>query len=161
STDATPSTASPTKSTNSTSSGPTSGSPTPEPTTPSSATGSTQVWHRDKMHFPYESGIDIDAGEPAINRYGGDFTTANNVNNNAPAFSVWPSGGRVDKANPTFTECREALVSNAVNSSFATRVGWSLCVRSRSGDRLAAVTVLAWDSTTWEMDAAVTVWDSG
>src|SRR5215475_9201412 len=159
STNATPSTTP--QSTHSTSTGPTSGSPTPTSTAISSAAGSTQAWHRDKMHFPYQSGIDIDAAEPTINRYGGDFTTANYGNNDVPAFTVYTSAGGIDKANPTFSECREALVSDAVNSSFTTRVGRSLCVQSRSGNRLAAITVLTWDSTTWEMDAAVTVWDSG
>jgi hypothetical protein len=77
-----------------------------------------------------------------------------------PAFNLSgdAKGGLVREASPSLAECQDALVSSFTDDHVSTRVGHTLCVQSRSGEGLAAITVSAFDSESYEMDVAVTVW---
>jgi hypothetical protein len=139
-------------------------SPTPPATsslTPPPTPPLVLAWHRDKVHFPYQSGITIDGSDPKVTSGAGDFTTGNFGNDSLPAFSLYGSAGSFNGRNPSLAQCEEALRSSAVSSSFTTRVGHAICVQSRSQSSMAAITVLAWDSRSWGMDAAVTIWQTG
>ena len=62
---------------------------------------------------------------------------------------------------PSYSECRDAIETNAISSSYTAKIGQTICMQSNAAyPGLAAVHVLKWDSNSWDMVVDVTVWAS-
>jgi hypothetical protein len=113
--------------------------------------------------MPYTYQLDIDASSPKVIQVGqeGDISTATFGDGN-PGFNLSGQGsaGALVSTKASFAACRDSLDTNALNSSFSTRVGRTVCVESSAnqGPHLAAIKVLAWSNESFEMDIDVLVW---
>ena len=125
---------------------------------------SSVLWHR-KIHLPYEYGLDLANDSPKVKYLGGDFSTATFGGRDGPGFVFWgnTAAGSATSAKPSFAMCRDALDTNAVGSTLITRVGKTICVRSGDDQapHLAAIHILAWNTTDSAMDVDVTVQGPG
>jgi hypothetical protein len=123
---------------------------------------SVVLWRR-TIHLPYEYGIDIDSASPKVASIPDpaiDFYTAIYTSDNEPGFSFGAnSAGTTGARNPTYQQCKGALVDNVVDSSYTTKVGQTICLESGASEpNLAAIHVLKWNPDTEEMVVHVIVW---
>jgi hypothetical protein len=135
------------------------GSPSPTASAPSSSV--TLVWQH-SVRFPYETGLDLNDNQPTVVSVGSNpnFNTGTGTGD-LPGFQLWQGkAGTVSNSDPTFSDCMNSFVSQAQEDVFPVRVGQSACFESQDGTRVAAVTVLSWDKSTWAMYADVKVWQT-